>query len=114
MAVFSLERSGRMLKTIGTNTILQSYRSMAAFAASATLLASLILPSFFGRPLAPGAPGNALPSVDSAYLPDFNTLPLSFEPNAGQTDPQVRFQARIPGGVIFFTPQEVVLSLATR
>lgn len=47
-------------------------------------------------------------------LPDFSRLPLSFVPNAGQTDPTVRFQARGLGGGLFFTPNEVVLTLPAR
>jgi hypothetical protein len=44
-------------------------------------------------------------------MPDFARLPLSFEPNAGQTDQRVRFMARASGGTLFFTPAEVVLTL---
>lgn len=40
----------------------------------------------------------------------FGRLPLHFEANLGQTDPQVRFLARAPGYTMFFTPQEAVLS----
>ncbi len=43
--------------------------------------------------------------------PNFGKLPLSFVPNAGQTDPAVRFQVRGMGGTIFFTDGEVVLAL---
>src|SRR5919201_4420450 len=42
---------------------------------------------------------------------DWGNLPLSFEPNQGQTDPSVRFMAHASGGALFFTPSEVVLSL---
>jgi uncharacterized repeat protein (TIGR01451 family) len=42
---------------------------------------------------------------------DFNRLPLSFVPNQGQTDSSVHFQAHGAGGALFFTPNEVVLSL---
>jgi hypothetical protein len=57
-------------------------------------------------PAAPSLPTNAAP-----HAPDFGKLPLSFVPNAGQTDPSVRFQVASLGGTIFFTPREVVLSL---
>jgi CSLREA domain-containing protein/uncharacterized repeat protein (TIGR01451 family) len=40
-----------------------------------------------------------------------NSLPLSFVPNAGQTDDAVRFQVRSLSGTLFFAQQEVVLSL---
>src|SRR5688572_19868005 len=42
---------------------------------------------------------------------DFGKLPLSFEPNRGQTDPSVRFLTHALGGTLYFTPGEVVLSL---
>ena len=40
-------------------------------------------------------------------------LPLAFVRNAGQRDSAVRFEARSMGGMIFFTPGEVVLALPT-
>src|SRR5437764_11068880 len=40
------------------------------------------------------------------------TLPLSFEPNAGQANRQARYLAHSTGGVLLFTPSQVVLSLA--
>lgn len=55
------------------------------------------------------APAPAPPVI----APDFGRLPLAFVPNAGQTDPDVQFQARGMGGTIFFTSEEVVLSLPT-
>ena len=45
--------------------------------------------------------------------PDSHKLPLSFVPNAGQTDPAVRFEVRGMGGTLFFKANEVVLSLPT-
>ena len=54
----------------------------------------------------------ATPAVAAATsAPDFGALPLSFVPNAGQSDDAVRFEMRGMGGTIFFTPHEVVLSL---
>ena len=38
-------------------------------------------------------------------------LPISFIPNAGQTDKQVKFTADGQGGTLYFTSEEVVLSL---
>jgi hypothetical protein len=52
-------------------------------------------------------------SVEAATAPAFGRLPLSFVPNAGQTDPAVRFQVRSSVGTLFFTPGGVVLSLPT-
>jgi hypothetical protein len=42
---------------------------------------------------------------------DFGRLPLGFEPNQGQTDPQVKFLARGPGYGLFLTSDRAVLSL---
>ena len=42
---------------------------------------------------------------------DYAKLPLAFEPNQGQTDPQVKFLSRGPGYTLFLTPSEAVLSL---
>src|SRR5579883_1925632 len=38
-------------------------------------------------------------------------MPLSFEPNRGQTDPRVQYISRGPGYAVFFTKDETVLSL---
>jgi uncharacterized protein (TIGR03437 family) len=38
-------------------------------------------------------------------------LPVAFEPNVGQTDSQVRFLARTPGAIVFFTDSEAVMVL---
>ncbi|HVE45643.1 MAG TPA: Calx-beta domain-containing protein, partial [Acidimicrobiales bacterium] len=53
---------------------------------------------------------SALESVASSS--ESGAMPLSFEPNAGQSDPSARFLARSPNGTAFFTSQGVVLSLA--
>ncbi|MEW5976152.1 MAG: SBBP repeat-containing protein [Acidobacteriota bacterium] len=51
---------------------------------------------------------------DPRVMEQYGRLPLSFEPNMGQTSPEVRYLTRGSGGwVLYFTPQEVVLSLAT-
>jgi Beta-propeller repeat len=42
----------------------------------------------------------------------YGQLPLAFEPNRGQTDPQVKFMARGSGFGLFLTSQEAVLKLA--
>ncbi len=42
---------------------------------------------------------------------DFGRLPLSFEPNQGQTDPQVKFLARGAGYGVFLTSDQAVLTL---
>src|SRR5690348_3723038 len=45
--------------------------------------------------------------IDETY----GQLPLSFEPNEGQTDPQVDFISRGSGYTLFLTPREAVLTL---
>ena len=44
-------------------------------------------------------------------IKNFNRLPLRFEINAGQTDPQVKYLSRGPGYILFLTPAEAVLKL---
>jgi len=44
----------------------------------------------------------------------YGRLPLSFEPNLGQTDPQVKFLSRGSGYTLFLTDHEAVLALAAR
>jgi hypothetical protein len=64
--------------------------------------------------LAAASPFAELPvpsPISPALAPGFGVLPLSFIPNAGQIDPAARFQAHAMGGTLFFTPDEVVLSL---
>ena len=40
-----------------------------------------------------------------------STVPLTFEPNVGQTDPQVQFLSRGGGYTLFLTPNQAVLEL---
>lgn len=44
----------------------------------------------------------------------FAKLPLLFEANQGQTDPQVRFLSRGPGYTLFLTPDEAVFNFRAR
>ena len=41
----------------------------------------------------------------------YGKLPLSFEPNQGQTEARVKFVARGSGYSLFLTPQEAILAL---
>ncbi|MCT7956090.1 SBBP repeat-containing protein [Laspinema palackyanum] len=47
-------------------------------------------------------------------VPNLAQLPLSFIPNAGQLDPTVNFSVRGASHGIFFTPDEVVFSVAAQ
>ncbi|MFN3648336.1 MAG: fibronectin type III domain-containing protein [Armatimonadota bacterium] len=60
--------------------------------------------------MAPSRPAAAAPS-DAAVRAAYERLPLTFEPNLGQTDPRVKFMARGPGYNLYLTGSEAVLSL---
>ena len=47
----------------------------------------------------------------AVLMPAFAQTPVAFEPNVGQTDSQVRFLARTPGAIVFFTDSEAVMVL---
>jgi len=55
------------------------------------------------------SPPPSIAAVEAAY----GHLPLSFEANQGQVDPQVQFLARGRGHQLFLTPSEAVLTLRT-
>jgi len=57
-----------------------------------------------------GYPGKQ-DSPQQTALVSYNHLPLIFEPNQGQSDPQVKFLARGSGYGLFLTAHEAVLSL---
>ena len=48
-------------------------------------------------------------SAPAKVKADYGKLPLSFEPNQGQTDSQVKFLARGSGYALFLTANEAVL-----
>src|SRR5712691_5131030 len=48
---------------------------------------------------------------DMSVIDAYGNLPLSFEPNRGQADPQAKFIARGAGYGLFLTPNEAVLAL---
>jgi hypothetical protein len=49
--------------------------------------------------------------LGAGILSTYARLPLSFEPNVGQSDGRVRFVARAPGSDLLLTPREAVLAL---
>src|SRR5436190_528045 len=76
----------------------------------------VVLPTSEAPPVPPATPAPvpaATPAsptrarIQAAY----GKLPLYFEANQGQTDPQVQFLARGAGSTLFLTPTEAVLSL---
>ena len=58
------------------------------------------------------APLALSPAVRTHAMQMYSGLPMSFEANAGQTDPRVRFLAHAPGYSLFLTNEEAVLSLS--
>jgi len=53
----------------------------------------------------------AAPSLHRDVLASYGHLPLSFEPNRGQSDARVKFSARKAGYTLFLTQTEAVFSL---
>ncbi|HET9493958.1 MAG TPA: S-layer homology domain-containing protein [Chloroflexia bacterium] len=89
-------------------------RSRAGLILAAVLVAGAVLPVALNN-VPSLAPGTAALDAHSATLANTSvqrvSLPLQFEPNAGQTDKSVDFVARASGGTMFFRPAEVVMSL---
>ena len=88
-------------------------------------LASLFIASIQRAPATPAAMGKkpssradlstSLPSDDAAnkmrISEAYGKLPMSFEPNRGQTDRRVKFLSRGSGYTLFLTPSEAMLAL---
>jgi len=82
-----------------------------------TLAVMMLASTWIINALMPLLSGHSeMPRDSEAALttPELGKLPLSFEPNAGQSDPSVRYLVHAPGGLLFFTPSEVVLRLQER
>ncbi|MCI0574861.1 MAG: hypothetical protein L0332_31320 [Chloroflexi bacterium] len=69
------------------------------------LLCLLLLPATTGRRGSDASPGSGAPAASA-----LGRLLFSFIPNAGQSNPAVRFQAHSAGSALFFTQDEVVLT----
>jgi hypothetical protein len=90
--------------------------SSARRAGQCALCLLLVLPAFAaeGR----GAKGTGAvpvpgtqPAVSARVVEAYGKLPLSFEPNQGQTDARVKFLSRGPAYTLFLTSDEAVLAL---
>ena len=57
------------------------------------------------------SPSATLPKGDPKQVTTYGRLPLSFEANQGQTDPQVQFLSRGSGYTLFLTQTEAVFQL---
>ena len=83
------------------------------------LLFTVMATSIFDADLFPGVSHRAAavhstqldPSQGIKLRSSYGKLPLVFEPNEGQTDPQVRFLCRGAGYSLFLTAKEAVLAL---
>lgn len=56
-------------------------------------------------------PASVNPATQARLKTAFGKLPLSFEPNRGQTNAQVKFLSRTPGYTLFLTSTEAVMTL---
>jgi len=59
-------------------------------------------------------PTTISPAVRERLQASFASLPLAFEPNQGQTDPQVKYLARANGYTLFLTSQDAVFSFHSK
>ena len=57
------------------------------------------------------APNETSPATKQKVAAEYGKLPLSFQPNQGQTDPRVKFLSRGPGYNLFLLPRDAVLML---
>ena len=85
--------------------VLPSVRTVTSLVVLTALVASALAGVVQPRQLLP----RTSPAVPART--GLDQLPLAFEPNAGQVDPEVRFQVRGLGGMIYFTDGEVVMTL---
>ena len=95
---------------IGERKLLRSFLSLS--------IALLLLSAPLSRAQAgviadaAGAPLPFSPPARSHAMQMYSALPMSFEANAGQTDPRVKFLAHAPGYSLFLTDEEAVLSFS--
>jgi hypothetical protein len=82
-------------------------RALAAFAVFGAVSGATL-----AAPLGHAAAAAPKSNTPAAYVDrDFGKVPLSFEPNQGQTDAKVQFLSRGQGYALFLTPGEAVLEL---
>jgi hypothetical protein len=78
------------------------------------LLASPTLAGAEDKAAGEKTPAAPQPATQARVAAAYGRLPLSFEPNQGQTDPQVKFLSRGRGYGLFLTGDEAVLSLRSQ
>ena len=84
---------------------------LIALAAVVLRLGSFLPHSALNGDAAAPAFARATPSRNQGLRIAGAELPVVFEPNQGQTDPQVKFLARGPGYGLFLTANQAVLAL---
>ena len=85
------------------------HRTSFSFALVSALLASASLPALSAEAASRSA---KISATEQAQLAEsYGRLPLSFEANAGQTDPHVRYIARGAGYGLYLTADQAVLAL---
>ncbi len=100
-------------------------RSLRLLSAIVFLFSTLVLAqstSLMNPPLAANRSASALSTPNAQTQPhtaasvneNYGKLPLSFEANQGQTDPQVKFLTRTSGYSLFLTGDEAVLAPAAK
>jgi uncharacterized repeat protein (TIGR01451 family) len=93
------------------HTYKNSSKSICLFIGLALLFAAIFAPHSTG--VSPSAPAGPAPEATASVPPGaFGRLPLSFEPNQGQTDARVKFLARGQGYGIFLTDNDALLSFS--
>jgi len=85
------------------------FRALLVMALLAMLALSTGAQPGTGSPVSNSAPHRSASAVE--VLETYGQLPLSFEPNQGQFDAQVKFISRGAGYSLFLTPTEAVLVL---
>lgn len=110
------------------------FKEAAGFSTRARWMASLSVMALVGGSLVFAWPGNSrqtqpnsipatnspartrpiAPAAQTRIAANFGNLPLSFEPNQGQTDAQVRFLSRTPQYNLFLTSSEAVFTLPVK
>ena len=77
-----------------------------------SLAVTLLLTAFCHTTPAAAPPANSItPETRAKLTQKALSLPLRFEENSGNFDPQVKYLARGPGYTLFLTPNETVLSV---
>src|SRR6516164_6031424 len=89
---------------------------LSAIGAAALLLAGSASLSVDANPVPAVSQPSTVPAASNPRQPrafNFAQAPLAFEPNQGQTDPQVKFLAHGPRYALFLTANQAVLELQT-